>query len=112
MINTTGILSTGPQGLPGSTSQPAIANAQDEAQFNAMMATSNPSSSVEEVKAKVDELKAKLDTAEDNMIAAEQTGNPIHVKNAFEDYQVAHTDYQAALTNYKVALSLQNGTPA
>jgi outer membrane murein-binding lipoprotein Lpp len=103
MINTTGIQSTGPQGLPGSTSQPAIANEQDEAQFNVMMAQPKPLSSVEELKAKVDELKAKLDTAEDNLIAAKQIGNPIQIMNA-------SYDYQAALTNYQFALSLQNGT--
>jgi protein tyrosine phosphatase (PTP) superfamily phosphohydrolase (DUF442 family) len=110
MINTPGIQSTGPQGLPGSTSQPAIANEQDKAQFYAMMATSNPSSSLGELKAKVDELKAKIDTAEDNLIAAKQTGNRIRIWNASDDYQAAITNYQTALTNYQFALSLQNGT--
>jgi outer membrane murein-binding lipoprotein Lpp len=105
MINTTGIQSTGPQGLPGSTSQPAIANEQDEAKFYAMMATSNPSSSVEELKAKVDELKAKLDTAKDNLNAAMQTGNQVQIINA-------SYDYHAALVNYQFAWSQQNGAPA
>ena len=98
MINTTGIQSTGPQGLPGSTSQPAIVNEQDEAKFNVMMAQPKPSSSVEE-------LKAKLDTAEDNLNAAKQTGDPIQIINA-------SYDYQAALTNYQHALLQQNGAPA
>lgn len=105
MINTTGIQSTGPQGLPGSTSQPAIANEQDEAQFYAMMATSNPSSSLGEPSVKLDEFKAKLDTAEDNLNAAKQTGNPIQIINAIYDYQ-------AALVNYQFAWSQQNGAPA
>ena len=56
MINTTGIQSTGPQGLPGSSSQPATADDQRVAQFEAMMAT--PSST-----SKLDELEAKLKNA-------------------------------------------------
>ena len=96
MINTTGIQSTGPQGLPGSTSQPAIANEQDEAKFYAMMATSNPSSSVEE-------LKAKLDTAKDKLNAVMQTGNQAQI-------DMASIAYQAARAVYDIALLQQNGT--
>jgi len=105
MINTTGILSTGPQGLPGSTSQPAIANEQDEAQFNAMMAQPKPSSSVEELKAKMDELKSKLKTAEENLNSANQSGD-------LKQIMIASYDYQAALVNYQFAWSQQNGAPA
>ena len=105
MINTTGIQSTGPQGLPGSSSQPAIANEQDEAKFNAMMATPNPSSSLGEPSVKLDEFKSKLDTAKDNLNAAEQTGDPVQIMNAY-------ADYRAALSNYETAYSFQNGAPA
>lgn len=105
MINTTGIQSTGPQGLPGSSSQPAIANEQDEANFNAMMATPNPSSSLGEPSVKLDEFKSKLDTAKDNLNAAEQTGDPVQIMNA-------SADYRAAQFNYETAYAFQNGTPA
>jgi|688.fasta_scaffold409490_2 hypothetical protein len=105
MINTTGIQSTGPQGLPGSTSQPAIANEQNEAQFNVMMAAPKSSSSVGEPSLKLDEFKSKLDTAKDNLNAAEQTGDQVQMMNA-------HVEYRAALFNYETAYSLQNGAPA
>ena len=105
MINTTGIQSTGPQGLPGSPSQAAKADEQGVAQFEAMMAEPKPSSPVEELKAKIDEFKSKLDTAKDNLNAAEQTGDPVQIINAT-------TDYRAALFNYETAYSFQNGAPA
>jgi hypothetical protein len=82
MINTTGIQSTGPQGLPGSPSQAAVVDEQDVAQFDAMMAQPKPSSSVEELKAKMDELKAKLETARDNPNADKQTLDPSAIENA------------------------------
>jgi archaellum component FlaC len=94
MINTTGIQSTGPQGLPGSPSQAAVVDEQDVAQFDAMMAQPKPSSSVEELKAKMDELKAKLETAMDNMKAANQTGDPKQIQNAVNEYRKIDFEYK------------------
>jgi hypothetical protein len=61
MINTTGIQSTGPQGLPESSSQPAIANEQDEAQFTAMMAQPQSAATKPENKASQEDVKSKLE---------------------------------------------------
>ena len=64
MINTTGIQSTGSQGLPGSPSQAAVVDEQDVAQFDAMMAEPGSTS-------KLDELEAKLKNAK------ERSNNPL-----------------------------------
>jgi hypothetical protein len=82
MINTPGIQSTGPQGLPGSTSQPAIANEQDEALFDAMMAQPQSAATNPENKSIQEELQSRYQTALDNYEAAKQTGDPKQINVA------------------------------
>ena len=112
MINTPGIQSTGPQGLPGSTSQPAIANEQDEAQFNVMMAQPKPLSSVEEQKAKLAELNSKLKTAEENLNSANQTGDSKLILNAIEVYRKIDEVYKSAVSALEAAASSERSPGA
>jgi hypothetical protein len=91
--NTTGIQSTGPQVLPGSSSQAAVVDEQDVALFNQMMqgTTNNPSAVAQpqsaatnpEIKAYQEELQSKYQTAIDNYEAAKQTGDPKQIQNAY-----------------------------
>jgi hypothetical protein len=101
MINTTGIQSTGPQGLPGSPSQAAVVDEQDVAQFNQMMlgTPNNPSAVAQpqsaatktEIKAYQEELQSKYQAAMANYEAAKQTGDPKQIQNAVtEIFQIAN----------------------
>jgi hypothetical protein len=63
MINTTGIQSTGPQGLPGSSSQPATADDQRVAQFDAMMSEPVSTSKLDELEAKLNNIQERFDKA-------------------------------------------------
>jgi hypothetical protein len=90
MINTPGIQSTGPQGLPGSTSQPAIDNEQDEAQFNAMMADPKNASSL-------DELAKQLTIASENLKAAQNTGDQKQMFEAAFNLSQAKATYKSQL---------------
>jgi hypothetical protein len=90
MINTTGIQSTGPQGLPESSSLPAIANAQDEAQFNAVMADPKNASSL-------DELAKQLTIASENLKAAQNTGDQKQISEAVSNFSQANRNYRSGL---------------
>ena len=90
MINTTGIQSTGPQGPPGSTSQPAIANEQDEAEFNAMMADPKIASTL-------DESAKQVNIALENLKAAQNTGDQKQILEAESNYSQAKATYKSLL---------------
>ena len=83
MIDTTGIQSTGLQGLPGSPSEAAKADEQDVAEFDAMMAQPQSAATNPELKAFQEELQSKYQTAMDNFEAAKQTGDPNQITNAY-----------------------------
>ena len=63
MINTTGIQSSGPQGLPGSSGQVAVVDEQDVAQFDAMMSEPVSTSKLDELEAKLNNIQERFDKA-------------------------------------------------
>jgi len=90
MINTVGIQSIGPQGLPQSCSPPKEVNPQAEDQFKQMMLAepNNPS--------KLDELKSRYEAAKVGLDEAMQGGDPMKVLQAKMELAMAMNDLETA----------------
>ena len=90
MINTIGIQSTGPQGLPESSSQPATVNENDVESFELMMADPKNASSL-------DELAKQLTIASENLKAAQNTGDQKQISEAVSNFSQANRNYRSGL---------------
>jgi hypothetical protein len=97
MNTTTGIQSTGPQGLPASSSQPAIVNENDVESFELMMATPNSTSPLDGLESRYISSKERLD-------AVEKTGDPNQILPAYAEFTQFKKTYVDLYT-------LMNGAP-
>lgn len=81
MNTTTGIQSTGPQGLPASSVPTAKADEQSVAMFDQLMAAPESSSSVDGPQLMEEQIRLHNETARDNPNADKQTADPSVIEN-------------------------------